>query len=418
MSLAERIRTRIREALGAHPHDAESEEAAPPAEPAKSVKTPEPKPEPEPIKTKRHGDAAPPSAAQTAKPPAPAGAGADSKAITAQRPAAGPAATKSTEAPTLIGPTTLPSEAPTVINPAAAGPTPAKPARASAEPQPIAAEKSAAPPIAQPAAAIAHAEAPEPEETKISLQVRDPIWLYAYWEIARDKRELFRVNHRRMALRVHDLGSPANGAPAQTMEFFDIGVMPKTRGWYIRTPQPNRRWRVEVGAFDSDGNFLPICESNVVETPKAGAGSGPRVSGAAWSLESGEPRAASPMPQTPAMPRFQEPMAFPSAEPAPGFKSAPVPESRGPGASASAPEAEEERMREIFLASLGEEEEEEVAPPGASENASRRRPKSELGERESRRLRELRAESALRGGASELAPGASNLRARPKRGDS
>ncbi|MDD5107969.1 MAG: DUF4912 domain-containing protein [Candidatus Omnitrophica bacterium] len=110
---------------------------------------------------------------------------------------------------------------------------------------------------------------------KIILQVRDPHWLHAYWELkvatiedlkVRLGDEFFRA---RKALRVYDVTNIIfNGSNANS--FFDILINDFANSWYINTAGPGRSWCVDLGLILADGSFITIIRSNVVQTPLDG----------------------------------------------------------------------------------------------------------------------------------------------------
>jgi uncharacterized protein len=100
---------------------------------------------------------------------------------------------------------------------------------------------------------------------RIVALVRDPYWIFAYWEVTDRKfRELERLFGNdwpkcRMVLRVYDRTSDR---PAH----FDIDLTGQARNWYINVSS-ERRYQVAIGALAPDGRFEQIAISNVVETP-------------------------------------------------------------------------------------------------------------------------------------------------------
>jgi hypothetical protein len=100
---------------------------------------------------------------------------------------------------------------------------------------------------------------------RIVALVRDPYWIFAYWEVTDRKfRELERLFGNdwpkcRMVLRVYDRTSDR---PAH----FDIDLTGQARNWYINVSS-ERRYQVAIGALSPDGRFEQIAISNVVETP-------------------------------------------------------------------------------------------------------------------------------------------------------
>ncbi len=100
--------------------------------------------------------------------------------------------------------------------------------------------------------------------TRIVAMVRDPRWLFAYWEITAERfsklEKKFGDEWTRctMALRVDDLDSK---------EYFDIDISYEARAWYINVA-PGGRYRVAIGVLTPGGKFVRIAESAVVETPR------------------------------------------------------------------------------------------------------------------------------------------------------
>jgi hypothetical protein len=87
-------------------------------------------------------------------------------------------------------------------------------------------------------------------DNRIVLMVRDPFWIYAYWE-TKDRRQ-------EKILRVYD---------TENWQSFDIELTGGARSWYIRVPAPNRTYCVDIGYYGSDGKFIALIRSNWVTTP-------------------------------------------------------------------------------------------------------------------------------------------------------
>ena len=111
---------------------------------------------------------------------------------------------------------------------------------------------------------------------KIVLMVRDPWWLYTYWEVNHLEEEKIHrtLQAKRLApmksiLRVYDVTDILfDGANAH--RFFDIDLHSNANNWYIEVGQPNRTFLVEIGILATDGSFHPLCRSNTVTTPRFG----------------------------------------------------------------------------------------------------------------------------------------------------
>ena len=100
---------------------------------------------------------------------------------------------------------------------------------------------------------------------RIVAMVRDPYWIFAYWEVTDHKyRELERAfgdtwSKCKMILRIYD---KTNEKPAH----FDIALTREAQNWYINV-SAERRYQIAIGAFSPDGRFELVAISNIVETP-------------------------------------------------------------------------------------------------------------------------------------------------------
>lgn len=129
-------------------------------------------------------------------------------------------------------------------------------------------------PAATPVAELRYEEPPLPGpygETRITLMVRDPYWLHAYWEIASPQREdLTRAfgswDQVSLALRVYQVPDGSRGRDEEG-RYFDVSINPWSESWYIYVGEPGRRFRVELGVMRAQG-FTPIARSNTVSTPR------------------------------------------------------------------------------------------------------------------------------------------------------
>jgi hypothetical protein len=110
------------------------------------------------------------------------------------------------------------------------------------------------------------------DECKITALVRDPYWLFAYWEIDEAKREEIARRYGDQAwneswpvLRVYD---------ATNLYFFDsrhyteISINDYANNWYIRTGQPNKTFCIELGRVRPDRSYIFLARSNFVSTPR------------------------------------------------------------------------------------------------------------------------------------------------------
>ncbi len=128
------------------------------------------------------------------------------------------------------------------------------------------------PPTPQPQRVMPQELPSEYNQDKIVLQVRDPWWIHAYWEITastwdRLKNEFKDDFYRaKRLLRVYDISHIIfNGTNAH--RFFDIQINDHANNWYIDTAGPGRSWCVDLGLFLPNDKFVTIARSNTVHTP-------------------------------------------------------------------------------------------------------------------------------------------------------
>ncbi len=112
-------------------------------------------------------------------------------------------------------------------------------------------------------------------DNRIVIQVRDPYWVHAYWEITQDKMNHLRrdygeaVDKARRILRVFDVtGISFNGSNSN--DFFDIDINAFASNWYINVGKPGRAYCVELSLILPDGRYLPLVRSNTINTPSDG----------------------------------------------------------------------------------------------------------------------------------------------------
>ena len=111
-------------------------------------------------------------------------------------------------------------------------------------------------------------------EDKLALLVRDPWWLFAYWEVTPTRqeevvREVKRSGHRswKTVLRVYDV---TQSSLEKSRSFFDIELNFYTDNWYIDVGQPDREWMAQIGLRAANGSFFALVSSNRVRTPSFG----------------------------------------------------------------------------------------------------------------------------------------------------
>ncbi|MFH1380492.1 MAG: DUF4912 domain-containing protein [bacterium] len=109
---------------------------------------------------------------------------------------------------------------------------------------------------------------------RIVLMVRDPFWIYTYWEITPEHDayvkgtiDVHRCFDARIVLRVLDVTEVDADS---TNSFNYIQINSDARNWYLHVPKSNRLYCVEIGYLCSNGEFYRLSRSNSVRTPRAG----------------------------------------------------------------------------------------------------------------------------------------------------
>ena len=110
-------------------------------------------------------------------------------------------------------------------------------------------------------------------ENKLVLLVRDPWWLFAYWEVTPEREaavmdQIIRqgFSREKTILRVYDL----TAAAGSFQNFFDIEVQSTNGNWRIDAGSPDHEWVAELGIKTRDGRFFMLVRSNAVRTPPFG----------------------------------------------------------------------------------------------------------------------------------------------------
>ena len=108
---------------------------------------------------------------------------------------------------------------------------------------------------------------------RMILLVRDPYWLYAYWEITATKMDEISAAYgpeiwdaSSAVLRVYDVtGVEFNGSNANSLYDYSLNNADE---WYINVPSSNRSYCVDLGRLLPDGRFITLLRSNTVTTPR------------------------------------------------------------------------------------------------------------------------------------------------------
>jgi hypothetical protein len=101
---------------------------------------------------------------------------------------------------------------------------------------------------------------------EIVALVRDPYWIYAYWEISAATQNDLQHQHiwenSEPVLRVYDVtDNPDTG------QYFDVSINDFTKSWYIPVGRPSHTYFIDLGRRLPGGDFISIARSNTVTTP-------------------------------------------------------------------------------------------------------------------------------------------------------
>ncbi len=109
---------------------------------------------------------------------------------------------------------------------------------------------------------------------RITLMVRDPNWIFAYWEISAAKQQEFSSNfgqdawnNSRSVLRVYDITGVESFNGMNANDFTDISIGEYVDNWHIDMERPNSTFCVDLGRLFLDGTFITLLRSNIVQTP-------------------------------------------------------------------------------------------------------------------------------------------------------
>jgi hypothetical protein len=111
-------------------------------------------------------------------------------------------------------------------------------------------------------------------ETYLRALPRDPVWLFAYWEVSGETVELLRrhvgedvFNKSKWVLRVLDVTDLVyNGSNAWRQT--DIDLAPYATTWYVKVWEADRSYMLQVGIVTPDSRFFSAVNSNAAQMPR------------------------------------------------------------------------------------------------------------------------------------------------------
>ncbi len=104
--------------------------------------------------------------------------------------------------------------------------------------------------------------------SRITALLKDPHWIYCHWDLEPEAVEEARQESGGLemdtnVLRVWDHTDPKD------ITSFDIHTEAEAKSWYVRL-DANRKYLVEIGFQDPDGEFHSLAGSDLVKTPRFG----------------------------------------------------------------------------------------------------------------------------------------------------
>jgi len=109
-------------------------------------------------------------------------------------------------------------------------------------------------------------------DTKLVFMVRDPEWVFFYWEVGPEARKMVGLPPegpiQSLVVRLHDVTGVEEFNGTNSVAWYEIPLTPEAICWYLRVPQVDREWCGELGVLNAQGEFVQICRSNRIRTPR------------------------------------------------------------------------------------------------------------------------------------------------------
>lgn len=108
-------------------------------------------------------------------------------------------------------------------------------------------------------------------ETQISVLMRDPGWVFVFWDFHSTLLTAVTANHRfeSFFLRVSSLSDDDS---RKVVDYFDVDVGVHDRKWYIHLPEGNRAYRVDLFSRNIQEKEQLLAKSTEIVIPPGGAG--------------------------------------------------------------------------------------------------------------------------------------------------
>ncbi len=109
-------------------------------------------------------------------------------------------------------------------------------------------------------------------EDKIVVMVRDPYWIFTYWEVtpARiEKEKAWFGWNSKLCVRIYDItGIQFDGKNA--IGYFDQEVFERMGNWYFDLGRPTHSFCADLGLLTPEGRFLTLARSKYITMPRDG----------------------------------------------------------------------------------------------------------------------------------------------------
>ncbi len=108
-------------------------------------------------------------------------------------------------------------------------------------------------------------EFPDYNNTEIVLLIKNPFWLYTYWNIYENTVEHFESINGKNSW---DSSQPViRVSNHSNNSHYDIEINDYAKNWYLQVNNPNNYYSTALGRKFTCGKFVEIASSNIVLTP-------------------------------------------------------------------------------------------------------------------------------------------------------
>jgi hypothetical protein len=121
--------------------------------------------------------------------------------------------------------------------------------------------------------------APIPEHyslDRLVVLMRDPFWLFVYWELKGGALERLRFQHSaevidssRWVLRVKTLHTPQSSSPDRGVNQYIVDIDLRVGQWYLKVA-PSTSFSLDMGFINQQGEFILVLTGNEIRTPPHG----------------------------------------------------------------------------------------------------------------------------------------------------